>query len=136
MKIVHNSRDSRYPSPFGAVTVGSEIAVAIEFEDCIPESVQLNVRKDWESGAKIIRMNECRDQWGPGSDAFSAEEAAGPKAVRYEASFTAPDEGGLLWYWFSAEFCDDTEDDNQRWMAGYGNNPEMLGGEGNGTEMA
>ena len=130
MKIIHNSRDSRYRSPFGAVTVGSEIAVAIEFEDCIPESVQLHVRKDWESGAKIIRMNECRDQWGPGSDAFNAEDAAGLKAVRYEASFTAPDEGGLLWYWFSAEFCDDTEDDNQRWMACYGNNPEMLGGEG------
>ena len=130
MKIIHNSRDSRYRSPFGAVTVGSEIAVAIEFEDCVPESVQLHVRKDWESEAKIIRMNECRDQWGPGSDAFNAEDAAGLKAVRYEASFTAPDEGGLLWYWFSAEFCDDTEDDNQRWMAGYGNNPEMLGGEG------
>ena len=59
MKIIHNSRDSRYRSPFGAVTVGSEIAVAIEFEDCVPESVQLHVRKDWESEAKIIRMNEC-----------------------------------------------------------------------------
>ena len=104
MKIIHNSRDSRYRSPFGAVTVGSEIAVAIEFEDCIPESVQLHVKKDWESGAKIIRMNECRNQWGFEYDAFRAEGAAGSEAVRYEAAITAPDEGGLLWYWFSAEF--------------------------------
>ena len=114
MKIIHNSRDLKYRSPFGAVKVGTGIELAIEFEDCMPESVQLLVRKDEESRPQIINMHETM--------------VSG--ACRYEASFDAPENGGLLWYYFAAEFCDDTEDDNQRRIAYYGNTPDMSGGEG------
>ena len=126
MKIIHNSRDSRYRSPFGAVTVGTEVDIAIEFEDCMPESVQLLMRRDEEAAPAVLTMRECsaeRKNTYEGTD-------SGSIIRRYEASFTAPETGGLLWYYFSAEFCDDEDDDNQRYILYYGNNNEMLGGEG------
>ena len=114
MKIIHDSRDKKYRSPFGAVTVGSNISIAIEFEDCTPESVHLYVRNDEEASPSVTIMKEI---------------TAG-NIRRYEASVEAPEKGGLLWYWFAAEFCEDTEDDDQRSVLFYGNGQEMLGGEG------
>ena len=126
MKIIHDSRDSRYRSPFGAVTVGTEVNIAIEFEDCMPESVQLLMRRDEEAAPAALTMHQCSAE----RKTSSAEAESGRLIRSYETSFTVPEDGCLLWYYFAAEFCDDEEDDNQRYILYYGNNREMLGGEG------
>ena len=59
MKVIHNSRNLKYRDPFGAVTAGSRITIAIEFEDCMPESVHLLLRRDEESEAEALTMREC-----------------------------------------------------------------------------
>ena len=118
-KIYHDSLNSEYRRPFGAVKTGESITLTVEFTDCMPESVHLVLKNDAESRVSRILMREV-----------SGGRGSRHSISRYEAAFNAPAEGCILWYYFAAEFCEDTEDDNQRCIFYYGNNPERLGGEG------
>ena len=41
MKLIHNSRELKYRSPFGAVTTGSRVRISIDAVDFTPEDVTL-----------------------------------------------------------------------------------------------
>ena len=112
MKIIHNSRNLQYRSPFGAVTTGSDIVLSIDISGFAPESVTLMLWNDASVGPEYITMHE--------SDSDR-------EGRTYTASLTAPEKGGLLWYAFAIELTDDYD---ERRILYYGNNPERLGGEG------
>lgn len=114
MKIIHNSRQTDYRRPFGAVTAGSEITLNIDAADFTPENVTLLLWRGENRTPEYISMHHSA----------CLEETRGGT---YTASFAAPDEGCLLWYIFALEISDDYD---QRRIIYYGNNPERLGGAG------
>ena len=114
MKIIHNSRDKKYRSPYGAVTAGTTVTVSIDTEGFTPENVSLLV---WRGEAVLPDV----------LDMHASDAACELGAVRYTADIDTPDEGCLLWYSFALELSDDYD---QRRIIYYGNNPERLGGEG------
>ena len=114
LKIIHNSRDLKYRSPFGAVTTGSRVRISIDAVDFTPEDVTLLLWHGENRTPEYIQMHQTA----------CIEETRGGT---YSAEITAPDEGGLLWYTFGIELTDDYD---QRRIIWYGNNPERLGGEG------
>ncbi len=115
MRIKHDSRDERYRAPYGAVSPGTDITLAIDFEDCTPESVSL------------IFFDERSDRRGQISMNETLQDDAGRQVRRYEAVINSGSATGLLWYWFAAEFTDDYD---ERRILYYGNGPERLGGTG------
>ena len=107
MKIIHDSRDPEYREPFGAAQTGTKVSLAIRISDPAPESVRLMLWQGDDPAPDYVEMSEEGDG-------------------RYAATFTLPDEGGLVWYAFEIE----TERDDSRAVFYYGNNNENLGGEG------
>jgi len=106
MVIEHNSRMEFYRSPFGAVTCGKKVLLRISLKEAgIPDILKVVFEFDgnfWERNLKYI-MN------------------VGEYCV-YEAEIEAPEKTGLLWYYFEI-------------VTGgkkvyFGNNEEMLGGNG------
>ena len=133
MKIRHDSRDIAYRKPFGAVSIGSEIYIAIDIadngtektakgdgslaraqEDRPPALFEPRVRlMVWEGEALSPRYYDMTEdpRVGRGSD-----------LLRYSATFRAPDKGVLLWYAFEIVNGDES--------VYYGNNKRALGGIG------
>lgn len=117
MKVYHNSRSLDYRRPFGAVTVGTAVTFSIDIEGAVPENVRLAIRKDDSGAPQFIDMKET-------AGAYDSETSYIRK--RFTASFTVPDTGCLIWYYFAIEL----EHEDERLILYYGNNKENLGGEG------
>ena len=112
MRVIHNSRDSKYRIPFGAVNTGAELRISIEIEGQYPENVRMLLWKGENVQPESLTMHE---------------ECRSGDIIKYTVSFNAPDKGCLLWYAFEIEAADEYE---ERSIFYYGNNPERLGGEG------
>ena len=112
MRVIHNSRDSKYRIPFGAVNTGAELRISIEIEGQYPENVRMLLWKGENVQPESLTMHE---------------ESRSGDIIKYTVSFNAPDKGCLLWYAFEIEAADEYE---ERSIFYYGNNPERLGGEG------
>jgi 4-alpha-glucanotransferase/glycosidase len=104
LTMYHDSRNIAYRSPFGAAKAGSKVTLRLKVENAQDE-VQVFVRL-WQekAGEKLLPMI---------LDSASA---------LYTVSFTAPEEGSLLWYYFVAR-----QEGNTFY---YGNNREQQGGVG------
>lgn len=104
--IFHNSHEIKYRKPFGAVPCLDEITIRLEESaELLPHNVLLRI---WFNGQeKIIKMKKEKDDMG--------------KRL-YKAQFKAPENPGLLWYYFIINFKDE--------KIYYGNNSEKLGGIG------
>ena len=79
MRILHNSRQSEYRSPFGAVPDSSEVYLAVKV-DTNPDQVFLRL---WDGAERLVPMTEEGDNV-------------------YSVRITMPSEPGLLWYFFIA----------------------------------
>lgn len=112
MKLYHNSWLEEYREPFGAVTVGSVCRISVDVYDAPNASVKLGA---WRDGydEMLLEMNLDESYQGEGE--------------RYYINLQMPDEAGLIWYYFVAEYGDE--------IAYYGNNSDSLGGIGMQTEM-
>ena len=146
--IIHDSRNTVFRYPFGAVEAGSSVALRCEVEGDGTEKVMLRLWIDG-AGESLLKMEE--ESWqrketkkrpveeekknvgvGPevkSDDAGSVSFAAAgntpvvPRKKRmYHCTFPVPDKGCLLWYYFKIETAEKTYY--------YGNNMEQLGGWG------
>lgn len=110
MKYCHDSHETKYREPFGAVPVGTDVRLTFRITDEDPAysvtSVQLMVRRDGKTSG-ILPMREQ----SPGV---------------YGVSFKTPFNTCLLWYYFRIE----TVKDGKKSYAYYGNNESGLGGKG------
>ena len=105
--VYHNSQSTDFRSPFGAVCCGSEIRLSLQVTASgRPEAVTLRLWQD-DSGEQKVVMKPLA--------------AKKPEAV-YQAKITAPEQGGILWYYFMITIAGQT--------FYYGNNREQLGGAG------
>ena len=89
MKLIHNSRKSMFRKPFGAVTVGTTVRLALKVEDADPERTQVTLRT-WIDGVG---------------------EGLHPMAHAGDGLFTVElpcDEANLVWYSFIATCGDQT----------------------------
>lgn len=104
----HDSHDSFYRYPFGAVECGQKITIRLKSLDSTLQidSAILRLWK-YESFEEKVLMEKA--------------QCSGGQSV-YQCSITAPEKPGLLWYYFIIQ-C------NGRTYY-YGNNPENLGGIG------
>lgn len=105
--IIHDSQMSFYRSPFGAVCCNEELFLRLKFQgNDEPDSVILRLWRD-VSGEEKIEMNLKPE---PGD------------SLIYEAQLTAPNEPGVVWYFFIIVIQDKTYY--------YGNHRDGLGGRG------
>ncbi len=100
--LVHDSQDSFYRNPFGAVACNTEVILRLKVlaEEAV-DSVHLRV---WKKGKE------------------QNVEMAAVEGRIYEAVLTAPSDPGLMWYYFFV-----IREGNVYY---YGNNPQRLGGLG------
>ena len=69
MKIIHDSRDINYRSPFGAVEVGSEVELSVDVIGAEVREAVLQIRRDEEAGFTQVQMTETSvDQSPDGAD--------------------------------------------------------------------
>ena len=108
MKIEHNSRNTFYRTPFGAVTEGTSVTLSLAVSECgIPWLVQLMIKEDngeWQ----YIDMAYTFDVNGSNI---------------YTATAKMPSTPALMWYAF--KIVNETGKDIY-----YGNNTQNLGGKG------
>ena len=108
MKIEHNSRNTFYRTPFGAVTEGTSVTLSLAVSECgIPWLVQLMIKEDngeWQ----YIDMAYTFDVNG---------------SSIYTATAKMPSTPALMWYAF--KIVNETGKDIY-----YGNNTQNLGGKG------
>lgn len=103
--MIHNSHEATYRNPFGAVKIGTEVALAFEVTASLSaEKVYLQIEQN--SGIKAMEPSGVSEK-----DGF----------FRYEFTVT-PDKAGPVFYYFSFEIK------GQAYF--YGNNPEVTGGLG------
>lgn len=100
MYLYHNSRQSAYRSPFGAAPVGSTVTLSIDARLHKGSHIFLRL---WQDGETLLPMRPN-------------------ETGRQSATFTLPQEPGLLWYYFVAKTPDGT--------LYYGKSPELQGGNG------
>lgn len=106
MKIEHNSRASLYRTPFGAVTKNTPITIRLALSDFgIPKHIKIVYSFKKETHSKNM---------------YYISEVAG--TYIYEAIINAPDDTGLMNYYF------DVSSHSSQFY--YGNNEENLGGLG------
>ena len=105
MHIYHNSQDSRYRKPFGAVPCKAEVTLRLDVKDECPSSVWL---RTWCGDREELHAMTLSDS----SDAFV-----------YTIKINMPDTPCLFWYYFII-------DTNSGVRFRYVNNQEGLGGEG------
>ena len=144
--IVHDSRNTTYRYPFGAVEAGSVVTLRCDVEGDGTEQVTLRL---WQEGAgetlvamqpetwKRKQETEKEENIAPvegvtelslqeetkmtkNSGSLTSEEAR--KKCRYACRITVPETGCLLWYYFIVNIADKT--------FYYGNNAARLGGWG------
>ncbi len=110
MQYCHDSHETQYREPFGAVPVGTDVHLTLRITDDDPgssvASVQLMLRRDGKN-AGVLPMREQ----SPGV---------------YGVSFKTPFNTCLLWYFFRIE----SEKDGEKSFVYYGNNESGLGGTG------
>ncbi len=108
MILEHNSQESFYRSPFGAVACSDKVTIRLSAKDAgLPHSVKLVLKNEMENTTEYINM-------------YYVFTVAG--ASIYEAKITIPDKETLLWYCFEVK--------NDEGTKFYGNNSELLGGMG------
>lgn len=111
MKIFHNSQDTAYRSPFGAVPTKSAVRLRLDIEAAAePQSVVLRV---WADGAETLYPMECLSR---GS------------VFVYELTLTVSAKPCLAWYYFIVKTGDK--------QIFYVNNSDKLGGIGESAESA
>ncbi|HHX50302.1 MAG TPA: 4-alpha-glucanotransferase, partial [Clostridia bacterium] len=111
LQVYHNSHDSYFRRPFGAVPCGTTIRLRVEIRSKIPVALcQLRV---WEKGTveRLLTM---------GLEKSEREERRHRQV--FEMKYRVPEEPGLVWYYFCLTLGEQ--------VFYYGNNPENLGGEG------
>ena len=107
IEAIHNSQDLYYKSPFGAVECDSNIEIKIKInKKQKPSSVILNFITDDGINTEIS-LNRCGDQ--------------GDYHI-YSSPIKIPEQVGLYWYHFTIKTQTET--------FYYGNNAQILGGEG------
>ena len=132
--IVHDSRNTIYRYPFGAVEAGSAVTLRCDVEGDGTEKVILRL---WQEGAGETLVPMDVEQWKRKQETAAtikppaASQIPG-KAVpkekrRYVCRITAPESGCLLWYYFIVK----TEGKTYY----YGNNTAQLGGWGQQYEQ-
>ena len=152
--IIHDSRNTAYRFPFGAVQAGSTVTLRCEVEGDGTENVILRV---WQEGAgEFLYVMEEEEWQRPGETAMpeqfsAAEEIPGSRNIatgtvtsaaaaakrplpsakkrkkrKYVYRLAVPEQGCLLWYYFKVETAGK--------IFYYGNNREQLGGWGQGSE--
>ena len=106
MEMEHNSRQQLYRTPFGAVVTGTNITLRLSLEDAgAVDRVQVHV------------------EFGDETNTYSMAYVFTIGALHfYETVIPAPEQVGLCWYYFSAEYAGKS--------IYYGNNPQRLGGIG------
>ena len=111
LQVYHNSHDSFFRKPFGAVPCGTTIRLRVEIRSEIP--VTLCQLRLWEKGAveRLLAM-----------DLLQSEKEEGSHRQVFTVDYRVPKEPGLVWYYFRL-LCGEQ-------VFYYGNNPENLGGEG------
>jgi hypothetical protein len=104
LTMYHDSRNIAYRSPFGAVKTGSKVTLRLKVENA-QDDVHVFVRL-WQekAGEKLLPL------------------ILDSALALYTVSFTAPEEGSLLWYYFVVR-----QEGNTFY---YGNNREQQGGVG------
>ena len=114
LKVYHNSHQDEYRSPFGAVPCEETLRLRLKLE-LIKEESNTEVKcylRLWENNSRerLLHMEQID------------LEDSGPMTRFYEAQYRVPKEPGLVWYYFKIVF-------GER-VFYYGNNREVLGGEG------
>lgn len=104
--MIHDSFQSFYRNPFGAVACGEELIIRIKVAENHPiQNVKFHLHKD-ANEQETFFMNEIRTE----------------ECSYYEVTFQAPNQQQLLWYYF--EF----ERDGRTYY--YGKQPDLYGGIG------
>ncbi|MBQ8151650.1 MAG: glycoside hydrolase family 13 protein, partial [Firmicutes bacterium] len=122
MRIYHDSHKSEYREPFGAVTGGERVKLSLIVtydENDSPEETGNFVDPGIATGAVNLRL--WRDETGERMVPMEQVSCEHGKAL-YSATIEAPEESGLLWYYFT------WEQDGKKIF--YGNNYDQTGGEG------
>ena len=114
--IIHDSRNTAYRFPFGAVQAGSTVTLRCEVEGDGTENVILRV---WQEGAGECLYAMERENW-------LLPPAQERKKRKYVYRLAVPEQGCLLWYYFKVETAGK--------IFYYGNNREQLGGWGQSSE--
>jgi len=111
--IIHDSRNTTYRYPFGAVEAGSVVTLRCEVEGDGTELVTLRL---WQEGAGetlvAMQQEKCKQKTGEKKE----------EKLRYVCQITVPETGCLLWYYFIVKTKEKTYY--------YGNNTAQLGGWG------
>ena len=133
MKILHDSRDINYRSPFGAVEVGSEVELSVDVIGAEVREAVLQIRRDEEAGFTQVQMTETSvDQSSDGADQKPDGTEQSSAVHRFKAVVKVPEDSCLMWYRFRFIVCDEA---GARSVY-YCNNSEGLGGEGQIVETA
>ncbi|MBO6039170.1 MAG: hypothetical protein J6P17_04350, partial [Acidaminococcaceae bacterium] len=129
--IIHDSRNTSYRYPFGAVEAGSVVTLRCDVEGDGKEQVTLRL---WQEGAGETLAAMQPETWKRRQEPSEQEEtktAAASRAAekiapgikrRYACQITVPEKGCLLWYYFIIKTAEKTYY--------YGNNTAQLGGWG------
>jgi len=113
--IFHNSHDVFFRNPFGAVSCGQRITLQLQIAEA-QETVESVMLRIWK--------NNQQEELVP----MSLGETGGEGSI-YRAQMVAPDNPGLLWYYFVVRLADGK-------IYYYGNNSQHLGGRGQIYEYA
>lgn len=106
MRAYHNSWISEYREPFGAVTIGSVVHVAIDLWSDEDADVMISIRQEgMEEKLSYMSYEGCFDD-----------------KKHFSTYLSMPEKGTLMWYYFVIKQGDKTYY--------YGNNEECLGGAG------
>ena len=112
--IYHNSHDLSFRNPFGAVPCGEKVSLSLELNSC-PEHVDSVSLRLWKDGNR----EEIVPMW--------LRETRGERGI-YQAETFAPDNPGLLWYYFIIRLTNGK-------TYYYGNNSQHWGGVGQISEQ-
>lgn len=107
MRIIHDSRDSKYRTPFGAAETGAEVVLSIQAVDCQVKKAFVEVRRE-------------------DSDRYRRFQIGSSRSGFYSVRLHAPNKSCLIWYRFRLE----VEMEDGRHTLYYCNNAECLGGKG------
>lgn len=107
-QVFHHSQRKSCRNPSGAVCAGTRVKISIEVAE--------------ESGAQSVILRLWQDSVGETLLTMSKSGFAAPQRLKYTATVEMPEAGSLVWYYFILSTKEQTYF--------YGNNPEMLGGQG------
>ena len=127
MKIIHDSRNTRYRSPFGAAETGTEIRLAIDIADADVVEAVFQYRLDEEPVYQPVHMAEEPGVGGYAGYSQDPDDAGQVNMThRLSAVIKAPEESCLLWYRFKLIL----KDEDGIHSLYYCNNKDSYGGRG------